>query len=399
MQHTDKMTLEQFSELVRDALNNLYDTVNLGQHALIDILTPNGQAVVQRSRQLRQILLNSIEQLRPETGTPAQSPDWRAYYILEKRYIDGMNTNQIIQELSISRAQFFRDQARVLDILIEQLWQNIHQSVSQESASSIEPLYETEQALVSELKLEILDIVTLIHELKPIIEVILANKHIAFIYDMKTTSIVLPLDRVIFRQMFLAAINTLVSVNQDGRINIEISTEDEHTEIILEYSKTQAELDPQQMAIARKLASHLDAEIQLEQKTTGKSIKLNWSNQMKRQSLLVVDDNTDIAKLFKRYIGVLGWQVKGVQSVAEALQFLETTIPTVIILDVMMPDADGWELLLKLKANSDTQAIPVIVCSAVHNQETAIALGANGYLAKPVTQENITTVLQALIHN
>lgn len=396
MTQLDKMTQEQFGELIRDALNKLYDTLNLAQHPLINILTSSEQASVQRSRQLRQILLNGIEQLRPETGTPAQSPDWRAYYILEKRYIDGMSISEICREISISRAQLFRNQAHALDIMIEQLWEKVQQSALQQIP---EILPNIEKDFVSEIKLEMLDVITLIDELKPIIGAILTSKDISFSYDIESQAIILPLDRVIFRQIFLALINALVSFNQGGKITIAVFKEKENVSIYLDYSKTHAEPEEQQIAIARKLASHLDAEIEIEENTLYQRILLNWSNEFEQQQLLVVDDNIDISKLFKRYLSVLGWKVKGVSSVFEALQFLEIVIPTAIILDVMMPDADGWELLLKLKANSDTQDIPIIVCSAVHNRDTAIALGANAYLTKPVTQENIMLTLQPLINN
>ena len=67
--------------------------------------------------------------------------------------------------------------------------------------------------------------------------------------------------------------------------------------------------------------------------------------------------------------------------------------PTVIVLDVMMPGEDGWEVLTKLKAQSGTAEIPVIVCSVLDEPHMAQLLGASEYLPKPVTQRALLRAL------
>jgi CheY-like chemotaxis protein len=70
--------------------------------------------------------------------------------------------------------------------------------------------------------------------------------------------------------------------------------------------------------------------------------------------------------------------------------------PEVIILDVMMPGIDGWELLQRLKTLRETQLIPVIICSVINDPELAFALGASQYVPKPVTREALLRALHAL---
>jgi CheY-like chemotaxis protein len=60
--------------------------------------------------------------------------------------------------------------------------------------------------------------------------------------------------------------------------------------------------------------------------------------------------------------------------------------PTVIILDVLLPQEDGWELLMSLRADDRTRDIPVIVCSVLREPQLARSLGASAHLPKPVTQ-------------
>jgi CheY-like chemotaxis protein len=109
--------------------------------------------------------------------------------------------------------------------------------------------------------------------------------------------------------------------------------------------------------------------------------------------LLIVDDNAKIIELFRRYLDGQDWVVKGVNSGAEAWQKIAESTPAVIMLDVMMPAEDGWEVLVKFKKDPRTSAIPVVICSVVQEPQLARSLGAAGYLPKPVSQMELLTAL------
>ena len=63
--------------------------------------------------------------------------------------------------------------------------------------------------------------------------------------------------------------------------------------------------------------------------------------------------------------------------------------PTVITLDVMMPDLDGWSVLTTLRQDAELADIPVIMVTIVDEQRRGIALGAAGYLSKPIDRERL----------
>jgi CheY-like chemotaxis protein len=103
-------------------------------------------------------------------------------------------------------------------------------------------------------------------------------------------------------------------------------------------------------------------------------------------TLLVIDDNQDFVDLFRRYLAGYNWQVIGAVDGVEARQALAEIAPTVIILDVMMPREDGWELLVALRAESLAGSTPIIISSVLNEPRLARTLGAADYLAKPVSQ-------------
>lgn len=91
--------------------------------------------------------------------------------------------------------------------------------------------------------------------------------------------------------------------------------------------------------------------------------------------LLVIDDNEDLVTLFRRYLAGHNWQVVGATNGAEVRRIMAQAHPTLIVLDVMMPGQDGWELLLALKKDENTRNIPVIICSVLNEPRLALAPG------------------------
>ena len=105
------------------------------------------------------------------------------------------------------------------------------------------------------------------------------------------------------------------------------------------------------------------------------------------REVLIVDDNNDARRLVRRILQAQGhFEVVEAESGQEALGLAETNPPDLIILDLMMPVMDGFQVLQKLKDNSATQSIPVIMVTAKgqeQDQQTAIRIGAYDYITKP----------------
>jgi CheY-like chemotaxis protein len=114
------------------------------------------------------------------------------------------------------------------------------------------------------------------------------------------------------------------------------------------------------------------------------------------RTVLVVDDNEDTLMLMQRYLEQNGYHILLARSSAEALDLARGHRPHVIMLDLMMPDRDGWDTLQILTNQSETRHIPVIVCTVLSAADLALALGASAYLEKPVTEQSLLDVLSAL---
>jgi CheY-like chemotaxis protein len=97
--------------------------------------------------------------------------------------------------------------------------------------------------------------------------------------------------------------------------------------------------------------------------------------------------------MLERYTSDTRYRVVGTQDPEKALSLAESVSPQIIVLDVMMPQVDGWRVLGRLRQHPLTEHIPVIVCSILAQEELAFSLGASGFVRKPVTRQNFLAAL------
>lgn len=109
--------------------------------------------------------------------------------------------------------------------------------------------------------------------------------------------------------------------------------------------------------------------------------------------VLVVDDDATVRDLMRRFLGREGFDVVTAESGAEALSAVRAQRPSVITLDVLMPDMDGWSVLQELKADPELAGIPVIMVTIVDEKHKGIALGASDYLNKPIDRGRLAAIL------
>jgi len=116
-----------------------------------------------------------------------------------------------------------------------------------------------------------------------------------------------------------------------------------------------------------------------------------------RLSAIIVDDEPQLAKFLSHYLTFEGFDVRVAGSRAEIVaEFRKKPIPDLVLLDVMLPDADGFDILLRIRSHPALKDVPVIMLTAKASREAVLkglAGGADGYVTKPV---EIDSLLQAV---
>ena len=110
------------------------------------------------------------------------------------------------------------------------------------------------------------------------------------------------------------------------------------------------------------------------------------------KSILVVDDNIDSIMILRSILESQGYAVRTAQSGLEALEQLKNGLPDLVLLDVMMPQMSGIEVLERIKTTHATSKVPVIMVTAKIQDEdvmTGYQHGADYYITKPCTSKQL----------
>jgi CheY-like chemotaxis protein len=114
------------------------------------------------------------------------------------------------------------------------------------------------------------------------------------------------------------------------------------------------------------------------------------------RSILVVDDDPDVRDAVASILVDEGYGVTGVSSGREALRHLQQHMrPSLILLDMMMPEMDGWLLRQELKKSPELASIPIVILSGHGDvRDAALALGAVDYLRKPLRIDSLLEIAE-----
>jgi signal transduction histidine kinase/DNA-binding response OmpR family regulator len=116
-------------------------------------------------------------------------------------------------------------------------------------------------------------------------------------------------------------------------------------------------------------------------------------------SVLVIDDDTLVHDMLRRVLGKEGFSVECARDGNEGLMRARDTVPSAIILDVLMPGMDGWQVLEKLKGDPVTTGIPVIMLSMVDDHTRGYTLGVTEYLTKPADRNSLLATLRRCVRD
>jgi CheY-like chemotaxis protein len=176
---------------------------------------------------------------------------------------------------------------------------------------------------------------------------------------------------------------TLKTGMDNGVVSINLHVDTARAGAIPENATEKSNLD-----MAYRLAEICASKLTFFQDTSTLTIQFSLPT-LSRFQVLVIDDNPDNVHLMEHFTDGTQYQLRGTQDPYHALELVEREMPDLIILDVMMPGVDGWELLGRLRSHPQTSEIPVVVCTILAQEELALTLGASGFIHKPITRQGL----------
>jgi CheY-like chemotaxis protein len=353
------------------------------------------------------VLKDAVEELRPPEGLASGSPEWRSYLVLRRRFIQGMTFGQVENELGLSRRQLQRELRKGLEALTSVLWTN-HKVLTDslpgtESASGVslpvpgngsDPLeMELDQW---KLALQNCDVHSLVNDTLWLLRSSMEQNQTAVQVDLPANLPPVFVDATLTRQALFNIMRLMIQ-NSREPLSLTAASSDNFMIIKMLNSESGRSLNETDLQSAQRIIRDQGGSLDWENNLLGcqATIRLPQAGQTR---ILVIDDNLGTLQLFERYLAPHHYEVRKAQSGSEALSMINENPPDLIILDVMMPTMDGWQVLRNLKQNPVTENTPIILCSVLKEPELALSLGARAYLKKPVDRLELLTTLERILH-
>lgn len=119
-----------------------------------------------------------------------------------------------------------------------------------------------------------------------------------------------------------------------------------------------------------------------------------------RKKILIIDDEEELVEMMVLKLDWAGFDVRAAYNGSNGLEMVGTTKPDLILLDVVMPGLNGWEVCKRIKQNPQTKNLPVIILTAAKGRDTddkAAESGADGVLIKPFDDKALMAAIHELL--
>jgi CheY-like chemotaxis protein len=357
------------------------------------------------------LLLESIQDIKPPLDSPPETQASSRYQFLSLRYVESEPVDRITSLLAIGKRQVFRRQDEALDAVADALHRRLqplkvdrtdrgnviaaspHASIvaqgnlqsEVERIGAVRPRLPLDLGPVIGGALEIVANLSLSHSQK--IQVALPSRLLPVL-----------IDRTALRQAIISLLMVFIRESESG--DIQLSGESIGDEVFLRFAgRTEKPHDlvgrfeqDSNLVVSRQLIELQGGTLTWRANSTTVEAAIGLLV-ARPKTVLVVDDNADTRQLLARILEGYSYQVTVATNGEEAIEEVSRSRPDAVILDVMLPAADGWEVLHILRSAPETASLPVIVCTVLEQQELAQSLGATDFVLKPISQGALLAAL------
>lgn len=375
----------------RDALDRLFDLAFLRRHG-------HASCVAGRfadERDVQNALLQVIRQLKPPLNVPAHSPAWRIYNTLNLRYVQGLSQSEAAAQLNIGSRQMRREQQRATHAVAVLLFEA--------SPASEQPAAEAEQDITqaaSDSRSDFSHLDDLLHAVIRLFDEMLERQRVRVAIAVPSSMPAVRASGMVLRQLLVSSFNWLIRGVTDDEVRIDAAIEPRQIAIrMMKPDRGEAGAagaNDEAIQTVRQLAGLLRAPVEISTESGWLSVRVSLPTDDAR-CVLMIDDNPHAVQLAQRYLQQSSdFYLLSVTDPREALRLALSARPACILLDVMMPERDGWEILTLFRAHPEVAGIPVVISSVLREGNLARALGATAVLTKPFTAAQLIDLLRSV---
>lgn len=287
-----------------------------------------------------------------------------------------------------------------------------------------------------EIRYENVQVTDIIDNVIQISRALIQNKELELKFEINKDVPEIEVDKMKFKQILLNLLSNAIKFTENGFVQILAQKQDEHilfavqdtgigipqsdyNKVFERFRQLDGTLTRKSggtglgMALVKDLIELHKGKIWIESEV-GKGTIFYFTLPIKFQSatksedtdkqdadkhrILVVDDEENNIFLMTRYLNSSGYISKSIRNGNTIIQDVLDFNPHIILLDIMLPGKDGWEVLKELKNNDSTKHIPVIICTVIEHQDQNKLSGVSDYLIKPLDKTDLLKSLKTILN-
>lgn len=409
------MEKQAFDHYVRGALDNLYDPVHLQTHPLLNVLDMELKTGETAGEGLRRMLWEAMESLRPDASTSQDQPESLNHRLLWMYCAQSFDRNHVCQVLGLSRRSFYRHLAKATAAVSNILWERYARSkeARPSSSRSSHALFSSERACEEAVRVALhspwqpVDLATTLDAARATVLPLAHQQGVDLIVERPEALPPTCGDPAMFHQIILNILTEGLELARGGTLRLVGRIVDQ--KMVWQVTGLNEWRAPQQdimaasrIAVSRALLETYGGQLWL-QRNAHRQLILCFAIPVGGHTVLIIDDDEDAIGLYRRYLQGYGYVIHATRQAEEMEEWLakdqDTALPDLILLDVLMPQHDGWSLLRRIRAEPYTCDIPVLICSVLDEPRLALALGATAVLQKPFSQELLLQAVQQALRS
>lgn len=406
------VTYGEFEQEIQEALAHLYDPEYQPSEKFCELIgcDPRGKAFAAQSA-----IIQAVESLEPPPDVPVAARTRRVYDLLYSRYVLKLTQEETAERLQVSRRTAQRAQSEAVHVLARTLWERSGaceqlQSSSMEAGGVLPlgqrssdipvPDWRTQAerevtALQKSAPAAMCDVGEVIDGVMELESALTSQRDVHVEVGFVQPNLVADVHPIVLRQVLVTVIEQLARRTSSGQIPVFARLEDGNVKIAVATAvTTESELTGDDLVGYILPAENVLVSTHVDSGRVFVWITIPAGDTI---TVLVVDDNLDIVHFYRRAMEGTKYRIAHATHGQGLFDTIEASPPDIIVLDVMLPDVDGWKLLTHLHENPSTRSIPVIVCSVVRAEELALSLGAALYLPKPVRPHQFKQALDQVL--
>ncbi len=394
---------------LRDILARIYSPDFKPSAKLCELLACTGG---EQGAEIKAKIIQGIEALKPSPDVPAASRMARSYELLHNRFVLRLTLEETALRMHMSLSSTWREQRSAIHALATQLWQldqsrsvpdARESSAGSEQKSASAPVMDWQEQTRRELASlhsqapDVFSVVsTVVQQVVELERNLLSRKGVTLEVGSIKPDLTARVHPSVLRQILIIAIGQFLRKMSAGKISLFGRQEDGAVKITVAGV---IDSDPEnfEQALTAELPLPGDSSVEVYREDRSVFLWITLPSQADWLTVLVVDDNLDMVHYYQRSTEGTGYHIVALEGEMDLFAAAHKVKPEIILLDVMLPHADGWELLMQLRANPLTRSIPVIICSVVKEEELALSLGAARFISKPVSAQELVQALDQVL--